>query len=583
MLRQLVEYASRLDLPPPLYSETPLRYVIALDSTGRPLSRQPIDTADRATWATERGIRHLAPVVRRTSVIRPLLLADQSEYTFGLARPGSKGDRPLRCHAAYLALVRRCAVATADHAVTAVDRFLNEEPLTQLDLPADFDPGATVTFQVDGQFVIDRPAVRQFWAAMNDPAAHDAPTMQCLVCSQPRPVLRRMQANIKGIPSGNAAGTSLISADKSAFSSYGLDASLIAPTCSSCAQAFTHGLNDLLGQRVHHVVLGHTAFVFWTDPDVAFPVRALLEAAQPDDVRPLLETCCPGEGSLPNDVRFYGVMLTANNSRAVVRGWIDTPLAEVKAALAAWFDDQAIVDREGRAVRPLGLHALAASMVRDVAGDLTPSTVRSLLLAALTGSGASLDLLATALRRNRAEGGVTHSRAALIKLALIRQKGRRSELQQLTRLAINHPSSAYQAGRLLATLHAVHWAALGGADSTVIDRYYPTASVTPASVFPHLLQRSGVRLTRLRRTRPQLCRLFQDRIAEVTSKLPSFPALLTTEEQGLFALGFYHQRVDDRRSSLEAIERRRISVQSGGQSTDLAHASADVAEEELLP
>jgi CRISPR-associated protein Csd1 len=33
---------------------------------------------------------------------------------------------------------------------------------------------------------------------------------------------------------------------------------------------------------------------------------------------------------------------------------------------------------------------------------------------------------------------------------------------------------------------------------------------------------------------------------EITEGLTSFPKILTLEKQGMFALGFYHQKADDR-------------------------------------
>ena len=39
---------------------------------------------------------------------------------------------------------------------------------------------------------------------------------------------------------------SLISANSDAFESYGLSASLNAPTCANCGEAFTRGINSLL-------------------------------------------------------------------------------------------------------------------------------------------------------------------------------------------------------------------------------------------------------------------------------------------------------------------------------------------------
>lgn len=561
MLRQLVEYTERLALPPPLYAETPIRYVIVLDGGGRPVGRRPLDTADPSIREARRGVRRRAPQVARAVGIKPLLLADNAEYTFGLARPDSRPDRVRNCHAAYLDLMARCARATGEPAVKAVHDFLDARPLETLDLPDDFDAGALVTFQVGGVFPIDVPTVQAFWAAENDPAARDATVMQCLVCGHRRPALGRLQGKIKGVPGGQTAGTSIISANAPAFESYGLEASLIAPTCSDCGERFTKAANDLLSREASRMVLGGAAFIFWTREDAGFSLRDFLDRPNAEEVGVLLRSVRSG-GPRPqiDATAFYATVLSGSGGRAVVRDWIDTTVGAAKERLAHWFDDQAMVDRDGADTRPLGLYPLAAATVRDASKELAPPTVRALLRAALTATPAPFDLLARAVRRNRAEGTVTHPRAALIKLVLARRGMSRQEVRQMAQLVPDHPSPAYHCGRLLAVLDAVQRAALGPVNATIVDRYFGTASSAPGTVFPYLIRGSAPHLAKLRKARPGAYAALQQRLEEVMDRLPAFQSVLTLEDQGLFALGYYHQRADDRRRAREAAERRRASA-----------------------
>ena len=99
LLQKLNEYADRLKLPPQLYSETPIRYIIELDDTGRLTNASPTDTANPAESSARRGVRRLAPQVTRAVAIKPLLLADKSDYTFGLIGEDSKPKRVAECHA----------------------------------------------------------------------------------------------------------------------------------------------------------------------------------------------------------------------------------------------------------------------------------------------------------------------------------------------------------------------------------------------------------------------------------------------------------------------------------------------------
>ena len=107
LLQRLKDYAdSRIEQTPRLYKSDAIRYTILLDAAGRPVSRNAlVDSADPASRATRRGRQQLVPRITRTVGVQPLLLADHSEYTFGLARENSRPERAERCHQAYLDLL----------------------------------------------------------------------------------------------------------------------------------------------------------------------------------------------------------------------------------------------------------------------------------------------------------------------------------------------------------------------------------------------------------------------------------------------------------------------------------------------
>lgn len=562
LLQRLVEYAGRLPLPPTLYSEGPTRYIIELDTTGRLRSREPTDTADPSSPRSRRGVRRLVPQVQRAVKIQPLLLADKADYTLGIARDDASErarERAQVCHQAYVELLDRCAAATAEPAVQAVQAFLHNDPLGQLELPADFDPSAIITFRVGEVFPIDLPSVQAFWASQHDPAGagSSAPRMQCLICGEQRPVLERLQGKIKGIPGGQTSGTSIISANAPAFESYGLEASLIAPTCARCGEKFTKAANALLADDHKRLILGSAAFIFWTREDIGFSVLDFLTTPQAEDVRLLLDSVRTGRRTDVDPVDFYAAVLAASGSRAAVRDWIDTTVGLVRHHLASWFERQRIVEPWGQKPVPLGLRALALATVRE-AKDLPPTVPRALLRCALTGAPLPPQLLYEAVRRNRAEQGITRPRAALIKLVLLSQNSTRDHKEGfMVELDRDNPDPAYRCGRLLAVLEAVQRAALGRKlNTTVVDRFYGSASSAPAMVFGRLLRGAQPHLGKLKRDRPEAYYALQARLEEILSGLPAFPRTLTLEQQGVFSLGYYHQRAFSPAKAKEASELR---------------------------
>lgn len=593
LLTELVDYTYRLNLPPPLYTEAPVRYIIELDESGRLLNPHPTDTVDHTSPQTKRGQRRFVPQVVRSVGIKPLLLVDKADYTLGLGSPDSKPARVAEAHRQYVALVERCFKATGEATVGAVLAFLGSDPVAQLELEDTFDYSALITFRIDGVFPIELPSVQAFWAMENDPEARatagggQATVMQCLVCGQERPVLERLQGKIKGIPGGQMAGTSIISANAEAFESYGLKASLIAPTCASCGERFTKGANELIAGQESHIVLGNAVFIFWTQEPTSFSFRSFISDPKPEQVRELINSVRTGKGMQePDRQAFYASALSASGGRAVVRDWIDTTVGEVQRQLTRWFAAQEIVDAYGEEAGPLGLYALAAATVRDLRTDLTPPTPRALLHAAMTGTPLPSDLLYQAVRRNRAEQSVTRQRAALIKLVLFsRQLIKEGSMVELDR---SKKDAAYLCGRLLAVLERAQRLAVPGIKATIVDRFYGTASSAPASVFGRLLRGVQANLSKLERDMPGAYNNLQRQLEEIQHGLSNFPRTLTLQQQGLFALGYYHQRADDRSQAREAKERRTgAGVASASSATDAEdttiHVDTDSQEQEETP
>lgn len=555
LLQRLKEYAdARLKLPPKLYSETTVRYIVRLNATGE--HPQLIDTADPKTRDKKRGERAIVPQVTRSSSIVPLLLADNAEYTFGLAREKSKPERVAASHAAYLNLLERCAATTQEPSVAAVLHFLQNNPVAQLNLGPDFDRGEAIMFRVGSVFPHELPKVQDFWAAQHDRAAKTARVMQCVVCGQERAVLDVLQGNIKGVPGGQTSGTAIISANKVAFESYGLERSLIAPTCADCAERFTKALNTLLRDDTHRVNMGGSAFVFWTREPVEEDFLSPIFNPKPEQMHLLLESLYSSQRVLQIDpTAFYATMLSGSGARVVVRDWIDTTVGQVRRNIGAWFEAQQIVGRSGEEWLPLGITALAAAAVRKI--DDLPNTIRPMLVhSTLSGSPLPLSLLYQAVNRNRMERDVTRSRATLIKLVLV-NRGMLSKEDHMESVNEDHPSVAYHCGRLLAVIDAVQRKAIRNIETTVVDRFYGTASTAPASVFGRLINGSIPHLSKIKGDDRAAYNALHERLERITLKVgDDLPKTLTPQQQALFGLGYFHQRATDRTQARANTERR---------------------------
>ena len=119
----------------------------------------------------------------------------------------------------------------------------------------------------------------------------------------------------------------------------------------------------------------------------------------------------------------------------------------------------------------------------------------------------------------------------------------------MTTVSEEEKDAAYLCGRLLAQLDYIQHRALGKINATIVDRFYGTASISPAVVFPRLLKGA---IPHLASMRPEHNPKFKSysaslsysdkELAHLLENLASFPTILTLKEQGRFALGFYHQK-----------------------------------------
>ena len=149
-------------------------------------------------------------------------------------------------------------------------------------------------------------------------------------------------------------------------------------------------------------------------------------------------------------------------------------------------------------------------------------------------------LLSGVTLRIRAEHAVTRGRAAIIKAYYLKNPHSDVPKEVLT-VSLNPDSSnlPYNLGRLFSVLEAIQSAANPGINSTIKDKYFNSASATPAIVFPVLLNLAQKHLKKLD---TGLRTYYDKQLTALLSKLgEGYPQRLNLPQQGSFQLGYYHQ------------------------------------------
>ena len=133
-----------------------------------------------------------------------------------------------------------------------------------------------------------------------------------------------------------------------------------------------------------------------------------------------------------------------------------------------------------------------------------------------------------------------------LKVWLIRKRRMRNEEENLMEYyEPNFPNAAYHCGAWLAVYANLQRAAMGDVNATLVQRFYASASRTPALVFGTLDRMGQVYLDILRKEKRGLDRIYEDKLNAVCAFFGSdlahcLPTTLNLEGQSYFALG-YHQ------------------------------------------
>ena len=128
------------------------------------------------------------------------------------------------------------------------------------------------------------------------------------------------------------------------------------------------------------------------------------------------------------------------------------------------------------------------------------------------------------------------------------------------------PSSPLLSGKLFAVLEEIQLrSARWNINSTIVDRFYGSASTAPASVFGNLIKNAtSAHLPKIRKAQLGHAELEAD--VEETMVLLNdnggFRPTLRPKEQAEFALGFYTQRAH------YAAERRKRQIQGNAQQSE---------------
>jgi len=543
LLKQFCDFAKQQEakVPPPMFENRRIRWIVPLRSDGSFLGALESTCGNGRNPSS--GKHFWAPYEYRASACNPRLLADTAEFVLGLVPQGREPQISTDRHAAFIDQVERCAAATGSATVRAIESFLRTWDARNWRLPEELSATHEVTFRVEETYPIQDPEIILYWNTVCMATNHESSFRVCSICGLKTQSAKMRHFKIRNLVGGRTSGLSLVSSSVPSAESYGLESSNGVPTCSRCEEAMCRAANYLISNPHSRIVCGSCTYIFWADKHREFDFKSLLIQPDPSEVRILEQAAFSGDGSVDrfDESPFNVAGLNANSARVVVRDWMGTSLRELKKHLSRFFTLQQIVGSDGKSGKPMGLLGLVAGF-ESRHGQLI---LQALMRLAVEGGALPIFPLVAAIRKNSIENAVTRNRAAIIKMVMLSQIQGSVE-DSMTGLDSGNEQPGYLCGRLLALFQTIQWTAQSNINASVVDRFFAMASVAPRIVFPRLFRLSQAHLRKVHERRPAAYFALQNQLEEVIQKLPEFPAVLSMFEQGLFALGYYHQRAFDR-------------------------------------
>jgi CRISPR-associated protein Csd1 len=509
--------------------------------------------------------------VTRTSGIKANFLWDKSAYVFGADGDGPTESNRQRFQA-FNELLNDVGQDIEDPGFLAVRRFLQgwdcertEETISRYHEWEDVC-SAHVVFRLDGApgFIHDRQSVQREWLKYGQRNT-DTPLIQCLITGEQNAPLARIHTPIKGVRGGQTSGGYIVSFNASAFVSYDQDKASVA---ESSAFSYTTALNSLLtGNSRQKIVIGDTTYAFWAacpNPIESYfadlfdpPSDATEAAAAQDDqqttsqIHGLLKAIRDGRKAtdflpdLAEDVQFYILGLAPNAARLSIRFWEANSLGTLLERVGKHYEQLNIIRQfDNEPEFPPLWRLLCQTATLGKSENVSPVLAGGMARAILTGAPYPQNLLPIVLERIRAEHNVTYFRAALLKAFLLRNK--RKEIP--VSLDQNRTDRPYLLGRLFAVLEKAQEEAIPNANATIKDRFLAAAAATPGQVFHMLLKNSANHIAKLKKDpdekKKRRASYFNILTQDIISEFSDYPKTMKAEEQGLFMIGYYHQRKD---------------------------------------
>lgn len=513
----------------------------------------------------------------RSRGIKPYLLCDKSKYIFG-KEADSKGK--IVQYQAYLEAMyekhQQVFSGLKNKGIQAVEKFLmrvleGEELL----IPQNHDcyKGALMIFKLEDEqgYIHENLEVKDCWEKYSNSVEdgdQEKVIGQCLISGKDNVKIADKHTLIKGVMGAQVAGASLSSVNMNSAESYGVQKVYNAPISEETMFKYTTALNSLIASSKNKLIIGDTTCVFWTEKEITGNnvdvLMGLFSGVELEEKKELqmehneikhtknvLERVLMGLNIEPEilekeeDTKVYILGLSPNMARLSIRFWYQDTFGHFIEKMKLHYEDMEIV-KSDKAKNSVAIRDIFKSIAVQGKNENIPKVTQNALFTAITeGSTYPQGVYTNILIRIKAEAGdewcVNTTRVSYIK-AFLKRKYRINQLMEkegelTVALNENSTSTAYHLGRLFAILEKLQQDA---GNTGLRERYFASASTNPKVVFPAILKLAQSHIAKISKADGSC---YMDKLCQdILGEIEEFPTSLSLDDQGLFILGYYHQK-----------------------------------------
>lgn len=342
---------------------------------------------------------------------------------------------------------------------------------------------------------------------------------------------------------------------------------------------YTTALNTLLLSEDNNLYMSGNTVVFWSDKigckeEEFFPAFMLEENERDneieynqegvDEIESVIRLIRKGmtvdvdKINYDSSINMYILGLSPNNARVFIRFWFKNSIGDFVRLSNKHFEDTKLKRKQNIGKKNFVYEEVGVK-ISSILKTITPygktqnvpnTLINSLFKSILTGNVYPISIYNQILRRIRAEAGedfvINHIRVSFIKGYLKRyyrlNKFKDKEGEVTVSLNTKSTNVAYNLGRIFAILEKIQMDSNNG--SNIREKYLSAASSTPKSIFPNLLNLAQHHIAKIKKEGSTNFNYYDKMIGEILLNVNEFPAIFSSDEQGMFILGYYHQRED---------------------------------------